>query len=35
MGIYWVLRPNQLYTRTDGTVIIITNSASIYVLVPI
>ncbi|MCE9501611.1 MAG: DUF1554 domain-containing protein [Leptospira sp.] len=30
----WVLLPNQLYTRTDGTVIMTTNSASIYVFGP-
>lgn len=27
----WVLLPNQLYTRPDGTVIMTTNSASIFI----
>lgn len=30
----WVLRPNQLYTRADGTVITTTNSTSIHVFGP-
>ncbi|MBI3395102.1 MAG: DUF1554 domain-containing protein [Spirochaetia bacterium] len=30
----WVLRPSQLYTRPDGTVIMTTNAASIYVFGP-
>lgn len=30
----WVLRPNTTYTRPDGTVIMTTNSAAIYVFGP-
>ncbi|MBI3396638.1 MAG: DUF1554 domain-containing protein [Spirochaetia bacterium] len=30
----WVLRPNQVYTRPDGTQIMTTNAASLYVFGP-